>query len=176
LLPKHDLKEEQADLIRRARSGDEGAFEVLYREEVGRVYALCRRMARDAREAERLTQDTFVRAWQALGQFKGDSRFSTWLFRIAVNVVLASRRSDARLGAHVSSEAPSLGVARPAYEDRMDLDAAIRALPDRARAVLVLHDVEGYRHVEIGEMLGIATGTSKAHLHRARQLLREMLR
>lgn len=168
------------DLVARARAGDTAAFECLYRAHVGRVYAICLRMVGDAGRAEVLTQDTFVRAWQTLGGFRGESAFGSWLYRVAVNVVLVdlrgARRRTARVAVTDDLEAFDRPAAAPAAEAAMDLEAAVAALPPQARAVLVLHDVEGYRHDEIAAQMGIAPGTSKAHLHRARQLLREVLK
>ena len=168
------------DTVQRAQAGDEAAFEQLYREHAGRVYALCLRMAGDAVRAKELVQDVFVRAWEKLDSFRGESAFSTWLHRLAVNVVLMDRRLAARRAedalpgedgpdhaAVVSREAPP-GL-------RMDLEAAIAALPAMMRQVLVLHDLEGYEHGEIARLLGVAEGTSKSHLHHARRKLREAL-
>ena len=165
--------------VRRAQQGDVAAFEQLYRENLGRVYALCMRLCGDPGRAEELTQDVFVRAWEKIGSFEGKSAFSTWLHRLAVNVVLGDRRSEKVRVAKVmvtddleSYETPSRS--HDPY-DAIDLERAIAALPPGARAVLVLHDVEGYKHEEIAEMQGTAVGTCKAQLHRARKLLREML-
>jgi len=165
--------------VRRAQKGDVAAFEELYRENLGRVYAVCLRLCGDPGRAEELTQDVFVRAWEKLGTFQGKSAFSTWLHRLAVNVVLGERRSEkVRVGKVFVTDdlevfdSPTLGL-DPG--DGIDLERAIAALPQGARTVLVLHDVEGYRHEEIAEMQGTAVGTSKAQLHRARKLLREML-
>jgi RNA polymerase sigma-70 factor (ECF subfamily) len=161
-----------------AASGDRQAFERLYRAHVGRVYALCARMVADRALAEELTQDVFVRAWEKLALFRGDSSFGTWIHRVAVNVVLNRRESDGR---HRGRTVEDDGVvdtlpARPlAPGDRMDLERAIAKLPPGARRIFVLHDVEGYRHEEIAEQLGITSGGSKAQLHRARLLLREAL-
>jgi len=169
-----------ADAVRRAQAGDADAFEAVYRAHAGRVYALCLRMAGDAGHARELVQDAFIRAWEKLGTFRGDSAFGTWLHRLAVNVVLMDRRLAARR-AEDRLEDESGRLERPvaAHEAppglRLDLEQAIAALPPMARQVLVLFDVEGYEHQEIGAMLGIATGTSKAHLFRARRLLREKL-
>ena len=142
------------DAMRRAQAGDDSAFEQLYREHVGRVYALCLRMSADAVAARELTQDVFVRAWERLDSFRGESAFASWLHRLAVPPA-ATRDGSPVL--------------------RLDLEAAVAALPPGARRVLVLHDIEGYEHAEIGKLLGIAEGTSKAHLFRARRLLREVL-
>jgi RNA polymerase sigma-70 factor (ECF subfamily) len=142
------------------------------------VYALCLRLAGDAVRARELTQDVFVRAWEALDTFRGDSAFGTWLYRVAVNVVLLALRAEQRLWAAPLPETDGPGAptahAAPAGL-RLDLEAAIAALPPGCRQVLVLHDLEGYQHAEIGRMIGIAEGTSKAHLFRARRLLREAL-
>jgi RNA polymerase sigma-70 factor, ECF subfamily len=166
------------ETVRRAQQGDHAAFRVLYETHIGRVYAVCLRMARDRAEAEEHAQDVFVRAWERLGSYRGESAFSTWLHRLAVNEVLQSRRAAGRRLARVTLtddpatlEAPS----RPVAPASSDLEGAIARLPDGARAVFVLHDVEGYQHEEIARMSGIAEGTSKAQLHRARRLLREAL-
>ena len=167
------------DAVRRAQAGDADAFETVYREHAGRVYALCLRMSGDAQAAKELVQDVFVRVWEKLPTFRGESAFSSWLHRLAVNVVLMDRRARGRPAAQgLGHEETGAGVpSAPARspELRMDLEQAIAALPRMARQVLVLFDIEGYSHGEIGSMLGIAEGTSKAHLFRARELLREKL-
>lgn len=165
-------------LVRRASAGDAEAFGALYRAHAGRVYALCLRLEGDAARATELTQDVFVRAWERLGGFRGESAFGTWLHRLAVNVVLQDRRAAWRRERRVQPvEAPErLEAAAPASgAEPLDLERAIAALPPGARAVFVLHDVEGYGHAEIAAMTGIAEGTSKAQLFRARRLLREAL-
>ncbi len=165
--------------IQRAQQGDRAAFEQLYREHVDRVYALCLRIAANAARAEELTQDVFVRLWEALDSFRGESAFSTWLYRLAVNVVLVALRSQRRRAARVFGtddlspfdqveSAPKPGM-------RLDLEHAIAQLPEKARVILVLHDIEGYRHEEIAEMMGVRAGTSKSQLHRARKLMKEAL-
>jgi RNA polymerase sigma-70 factor (ECF subfamily) len=163
----------------RAQAGEVGAFEELYRENVGRVYALCLRMAGDASEAEELTQEAFVRAWEKLPSFGGKSAFSSWLHRLTVNVVLARWRARGRRRERVVALADVAALRDPVEEpqprDAIDLERAIRRLPRGARTVFVLHDVEGYRHREIAELTGLKEGTSKAQLHRARRLLREVL-
>jgi RNA polymerase sigma-70 factor, ECF subfamily len=174
------LAEDTAQLLRRVQDGDSAAFERLYRLHVDRVHGLCLRMVADPARAEELTQDVFVRAWQAIGSFRGDSAFATWLHRLAVNVVLGQLRSDRRRDARFQAEAELEGFQPAARQrdpgTRMDLEAAIAALPPGARQVFVLHDVEGYKHGEIAAMTGTAVGTMKAQLHRARKLLREALR
>jgi RNA polymerase sigma-70 factor (ECF subfamily) len=166
------------DEVRRAQAGDQEAFAALYRAHAGRVYALCLRLAGDRGRAEELTQDVFVRAWERLGSFRGDSELGSWLYRLAVNVVYMDRRTGRRREARVTG-VPDLQLVDAGRESspgvRMDLERAIARLPDGARTAFVLHDVEGYRHEEIAEMTGIAVGTSKAQLFRARRLLREAL-
>jgi RNA polymerase sigma-70 factor (ECF subfamily) len=129
-------------------------------------------------EADELTQDVFVRAWQKLGTFRGEAQFGTWLHRVAVNVMLEHRkvrnRRQERFPAAGVAEENMPGEAWPAGA-AVDLEAAIDRLPDGARRVFVLHDVEGFRHEEIAEMLGVTAGTSKSQLHRARMLLRAHL-
>lgn len=157
-----------------AASGDAHAFERLYRAHVARIHSLVRRMLGDE-DADEVTQDVFVRVWQKLGTFRGESAFGTWLHRLAVNVVLA-RRADLgtrRRRFHDDDEPLQLVSTRGASpETAMDFEQALARLPDGARQVFVLHDVEGYRHEEIAGMLGLATGTSKSQLHRARMALR----
>ncbi len=168
-----------SELVRLAQQGDQSAFERLYRQHVGRVYALCLRLAGDAAEARSLTQDAFVRAWERLASFRGESEFSSWLHRLAVNVVLADRRAAVRRERRVTTEADepayTLGAGEGWTPERLDLERAIAELPPGARAVFVLYDIEGYGHHEIAKLVGIAPGTSKAQLHRARRLLREAL-
>ena len=163
------------ELVERARRGDRAAFEGLYRAHAGRVHAVCLRMTGDPGRAEDLTQDAFIRAWRRLASFRGESAFSTWLHRLAVNVVLEDRRSAGRREARERSAATP-DRARPARVGLgIDLERAIAELPEGARRVFVLYAIEGYGHREIAEMAGIAEGTSKAHLHRARDLLKRSL-
>jgi len=166
------------DLVRRAQRGDEGAFEELYRQNVGRVYALCLRLCADRAQADDLTQEVFVRVWRRLDSFREESAFTSWLHRVTVNVALNAHRTDARREARVQSAGPEvldLAGCDPVDVGDVDLERAIAALPPGARDVFVLHDVEGYRHEEIARLLGIAEGTSKAQLFRARRLLRGAL-
>lgn len=178
----HEARQPEPDLdalVERARAGDRAAFDGLYACCVGRVYATCLRLSGDRAEAEQLTQDTFVRAWRGLAAFRGDSRFTSWLHRLAVNEVLQERRSRTRRELRVRPASDELLARAPSRLDspglKIDLERAIAELPDGARQVLVLFDIEGYPQEEIGRMLGIATGTVKAQLHRARRLLRERL-
>jgi RNA polymerase sigma-70 factor, ECF subfamily len=166
------------EVVRRAQAGDEDAFEALYREQVGRVYALCLRLSGQPATAEELTQDVFVRVWQRLKSFRGESAFTTWLHRLAVNVALMAQRTTIRRERRVTP-VDDLAVfdrgTPPKAAENLDLERALARLPPGAREVFVLHDVEGYGHAEVGKLLGIAEGTSKAQLFRARRLLREML-
>jgi RNA polymerase sigma-70 factor (ECF subfamily) len=166
------------ETVRRAQQGDQDAFRALYQAHVGRVHALCLRMTANASEAEERVQDVFVRVWQQLGSFRGDSAFTTWLHRLTVNEVLQSRRSTGRREARVRLAGDDEALEQVAGRHdppTSDLATALARLPAGARAVFVLHDVEGYQHDEIAGMLGIAEGTSKAQLFRARRLLREAL-
>lgn len=167
------------DLVQRAQDGDVAAFEQLYRAHTGRIYALCLRMAGNGREAEELTQDVFVRAWEKLAQFRGDSAFGSWLHRLAVNVVLGTWRSRGRRRQRIVAMDEVGHLDDPHHEPQprllIDLERAIAGLPAGARTIFVLHDIEGYRHREIAATTGLAIGTSKAQLHRARRLLREAL-
>ena len=161
-----------------AAAGDVRAFERLYRTNLPKVHSLVRRMT-GGRDADELTQDIFVRVWQKLGSFRGDSAFATWLHRLAVNVVIERFRTETtRRNRHIDGD--DVFATLPAAPTRsgdlaMDFDGALEKLPDGAREIFVLHDVEGYKHHEIATMLEISAGTSKAQLHRARMLLRRHL-
>src|SRR5512140_482960 len=162
-----------ADAARAAR-GDMRAFERLYRAHAGRIHGLACRML-SAGEAAEATQDVFVRAWQKLASYRGEAAFGTWLHRLAVNVFLG-RRQVLKLERerHVEDDTvlDTLPGRARSSDLGLDFEAAIARLPHGARQVFVLHDVEGYRHEEIAEFLGVTTGTTKAQLHRARMLLR----
>ena len=182
IIPTRVMDEQRSEewtLASRAREGDLAAFEALYRKHVRRVYALCLRLSGNAALAEELTQEAFVRAWKKLAQFRGESAFSTWLHPLVVNVALAERRSRRSREAHtfLTDDIAVYDRAALAIDpgERLDVEQAVASLPAGAGAVFVLHDVEGYRHDEIAEMTGVTVGTSKAQLHRARQLLRERL-
>lgn len=168
-----------AELVRRAQDGDTRAYEQLYRELVDRIYAVCLRMTADSDRAMELTQDTFVRAWERLSSFRGDSRFSTWVHRIAVNVVLQDRRSRSRRETMVSTtddlERYGTAAAEAMPGTRIDLERALAVLPPRAREALILRDVKGYKYREVADLTGTAVGTVKAQVHRARKLMREAL-
>jgi RNA polymerase sigma-70 factor (ECF subfamily) len=163
--------------VARAAAGDARAFETIYRTHLPRVHSLVRRMTA-GRDADELTQDVFVRLWQKLGTFRGDSSFTTWLHRLAVNVVIERFRTDQvrRARLHDGEDIFEM-LAGPAQtrDLGMDFEAALEKLPDGAREIFVLHDVEGYKHHEIATLLEISAGTSKAQLHRARMMLRKHL-
>lgn len=168
-----------AALVSRARDGDLEAFEALYRRHVGRTYALALRMTADAREAEKVTQDVWVRVWEKLDTFRDRSAFTTWLHRVARNRILdhlrrRKRRSDRAVPLDDASVLSRSVRAEP-VEDRLDLERAVAALPEGARTMFVLHEVEGLKCREVAEVTGTAVGTVKAQLHRARKLLREAL-
>lgn len=162
---------------RRAAPGDERAFERLYRHHVARIHTMARRMG-SPDTADDLTQDIFVRAWDKLATFRGESAFGTWLYRLGVNVVLSRRRSDKNDRLWILEDEAAMtsaSHAAPHHASRIDLDAAIARLPAGARKVFVLHDVEGWTHEEIAEQMGLVAGTSKSQLSRARAALRRML-
>ena len=169
---------DDADDVRAAAAGDRGAFQRLYRLHVHRVHGAVYRLAGyDHARAEDLTQDAFVRAWQKLPGFRHESAFGTWLYRLAVNVALMDIRARGADPVSVLDDErlPDPGQLPFCAAEREELRRAIAQLPPRARAVLVLHDIEGWRHDEIGQALGVAVGTSKAQLHRARGLLRKLV-
>lgn len=158
-------------LVERAQNNDMLAYERLYEMHIGRVYALCVRLCNDRDMAEDLAQESFVLAWRKLDKFRGDSAFGSWLYRIATNTVLSYLRKQTPFKNSLDVDEIE---ERGQGEDiglQMTLNDAISSLPDGARAVFVLYSLEGYTHDEIGELLGIAQGSSKAQLHRARQLL-----
>jgi RNA polymerase sigma factor (sigma-70 family) len=168
----------QAELavdVRRAQAGDTGAFERLYRAHVARVYSIALRIL-GREEAEEATQEAFVRVWNKLQSFRAEASFATWLHRLAVNVCLTRARRTRHEEAVPEETLDGLGESSdPDTGLRMDLETAIQRLPEGARRVFVLHDVEGWRHAEIAAELGVDPGTSKSQLHRARMLLRRYL-
>jgi RNA polymerase sigma-70 factor, ECF subfamily len=180
-----DARPLKESVVNRAQHGDVDAFGELYREHAGRVFALCVRMTGDRIHARELMQDVFVRAWERLGSFRGDASFGSWLHRLAVNVVLTgvrtNRRREARvtlaedLAAAEGDRGSTGGVVAVDPGTAIDLERAIATLPPGARSAFVLHDVEGFSHAEIAELTGLAEGTIRAQLHRARKLLMEAL-
>jgi RNA polymerase sigma-70 factor, ECF subfamily len=177
----------EAEAIERAKRGDEEAFETLYHLHKRRVYSLCLRMTANTAAAEDLTQEAFLQLFRKIGTFRGESAFSTWLHRMAVNVVLMQLRKKGlplvSLEETMESEEES-PKKEPGAEDvrlagslnRIQLQQAIGDLPPGYRMVFLLHDVEGYEHNEIAEMVGCSIGNSKSQLHKARMKLRELLK
>ncbi len=169
---------DEGALIKQAQRSDAQAFEALYRLHIDKVYGICLRMTGNVSEAEDCAQEAFIQAWNKLEKFRGESAFSTWLYRIAVNSVLGrmrkSKREQDRITA-VTQSAPTT-IATGDMGDMRDLSEAVDRLPQGARHVFVLHAVYGYSHDETGDMLGIAAGTSKAQLHRAKRLLAQQLK
>jgi RNA polymerase sigma-70 factor (ECF subfamily) len=170
---------EERGLVESARLGSTAAFEKLYRNHVGKIYGLCLRMTAHPATAEDCTQEVFIQAWRSLPAFQSRSAFGTWLHRIAVNAVLAQgRRRSEELGQAASADELAATRPDPSVGDvgtAMDLEQAIAGLPAGARQVLVLVGLYGYTHEEAAAMLGLAVGTCKSQLHRARQLLGERL-
>lgn len=179
-------------LARRAASGDEAAFAEVYQAHAGRVFALCLRMSGSRQRAAELTQDVFVQVWRRIATWRGESALSSWIHRLAVNLVLSAVRGEHRRNAREMNESDlddtggesddhgrqerraAATVGREPHA-AIDLERAIAALPKGARTVFVLHDVEGYQHNEIARLTGTAEGTCRAQLHRARKLLMEAL-
>ncbi|HJQ25686.1 MAG TPA: RNA polymerase sigma factor [Blastocatellia bacterium] len=171
------------ELIRAAAAGDTAAFEQLYRQHYRRVYSLCLRMLGNQTQAEDLTQEVFLQVFRKLGSFRGDSAFTTWLHRLTVNQVLMHFRKRGVKLEQTSEEGdftnvvdtPLQSTRRISMVDRLALEKAIAELPPGYRTVFALHDIEGYEHEEIADMLGVSIGTSKSQLHKARMRLRELL-
>ncbi|MBL8016254.1 MAG: sigma-70 family RNA polymerase sigma factor [Ignavibacteria bacterium] len=169
------------ELIRQAAAGNSHAFRELYKNNVQRVYAVCLRAAQDRDTADELTQEVFVKAWEKLSSFQFGSKFSSWLHSIAVNQFLMMKRSEKRFTERVNelteitNRENLSSKTKQSYDSRIDIEDALGKLPEQARMAFVLHDIEGYKHHEIADMMDIEVGTSKAHLHRARRMLREEL-
>ncbi|MCO7226433.1 RNA polymerase sigma factor [Pleionea sp. CnH1-48] len=167
----------ESSWVRDAKNGDVRAFEHLYRTHEKKVYALCLRMCAQVGLAEELTQEAFIKAWRSLAQFRGDSQFGTWLYRLTSNTVISYFRKANLLvfDENIMEEVLELRPGPEVLGEQRDLENAISQLPEKARMIFVLHDVQGYAHNEIADMLDCAVGTSKAQLHRARQLLKGWL-
>jgi RNA polymerase sigma-70 factor (ECF subfamily) len=168
------------ELVFQAKGGSHTAFESLYRMHIGRVFGICRRMLIDTSRAEDVTQKIFIQVWMKLPSFRGESRFSSWLYRLSVNIVLDEMKlvgwkneSAIRNKQVKISKEPSF---EPSHNFSLDLNHAIDSLPSQARIIFVMHDVAGYTHEEIAEALNLASGTCKAQVSRARRILREMLK
>lgn len=172
-----EVATDESRWVRMAQNADAGAFEKLYRAHVDRVYGLCLRMTGNPAEAEDCAQDAFIQAWNKLDRFRGDSSFATWMHRVAVNTVLGRMRKSRREQDRIRAVSDVIPVRETIADDGglQDLEQAINELPRGARHVFVLHAVYGYSHGETGDMLGIAEGTSKAQLSRARRLLVQQL-
>ena len=184
---KSGEKLSEAEAIERAKQGDAAAFEVLYNLHKRRVYSLCLRMTTNTAEAEDLTQEAFLQLFRKIGTFRGESAFSTWLHRMAVNVVLMQLRKkglqvvplDDENGGEEETPKKDYGAQDNVLAgslDRLQLKNAIDRLPPGYRSIFVLHDVEGFEHNEIAEMVGCSIGNSKSQLHKARMKLRELLK
>jgi RNA polymerase sigma-70 factor (ECF subfamily) len=178
----------EAEVVMLAQQGDAAAFERIYRLHSRRVYALCLRMAGNTADAEDLTQDVFLRLFRKISTFRGESSFSTWLYRMSVNIVLMRFRKKPKAETSLDTLTnPDQESSRPPEEfggpdlrlngviDRVALQAAINALAPGYRAMFILHDIQGYKHAEIAEMFGCSTGNSKSQTHKARLQLRELL-
>jgi RNA polymerase sigma-70 factor, ECF subfamily len=176
----------ERSIVQRAQRGDEQAFATLFQRHKKRVYSVCLLMTKDVAEAEDLVQEAFLQVFRAIGSFRGDAAFSTWLYRVAVNTVLMKLRRKSppalSLDEPVSPESPSLrrdfGRTDPALTgaiDRIALRRAIRELPEGCRTIFALHEVEGYQHHEIAQFLGCSIGNSKSQLHKAKLKMRELL-
>src|SRR5947209_16257180 len=177
-------RESDLVLARKAAEGDARAFEEIYRLHHRLVYGLCLRMTQNVAEAEDITQDVFILLHRKVGSFRGESQFTTWLHRLTVNQVLMRfRRSKARREDALEDSAAQVfaaggapgGLQRMPLIDRVALDRALEQLPPGYRAAFILHDVEGYEHEEVAQILGCAVGTSKSQLHKARAKLRKIL-
>jgi len=181
-------KESEAEIIQRASGGDPTAFECLYRSHCKRVYAICLRMVGNTTDAEDLTQEAFLLLFRKIHMFRGESAFTTWLHRLVVNTVLMHLRKksltavslEAGPGPDDDTAATAIDIAAPDLVlegsiDRINLGRCVAQLPAGSRAIFVLHDIQGYQHREIAEMLGRSEGASKSQLHKARKLLRELL-
>jgi len=167
------LQQEESQLVLRCKNGDHTAFEQLYRENVGKVYALCMRMCGRKDLAEDLAQEAFIRAWQKIGSFRGDSAFGSWLYRLTSNVVIGHMRKHSKWHEEDFEDHAHeniLGV-QHIEDHRADIEKALSSLSEQARVVLIMHEYLGYKHTEISDITGMAVGTSKTHLHRAKAFL-----
>lgn len=177
LTPADPPRDDQA-IVQRALDGDQVAYRILYDRNVDRIFRLAFRMLGDEEAAREATQKAFIRAFESLGQFRGDAAFSTWLHRVAVSVILNERRVAARLGSREMELDDHVAQGRtppPEVEVRVRIRRAVEGLSEIYKTVFLMHDVEGYKHEEIAEALGVAVGTSKARLSRARSMLRQAL-
>jgi RNA polymerase sigma-70 factor (ECF subfamily) len=173
--------DKEFELIRQASAGNSYAFRELYENNVNRVYAVCLRASQDPDTADELTQEVFIKAYEKLSTFQFGSKFSSWLHSIAINQFLMMKRSEKRFSERVSELTQMIDneqirtKSKHHHDARIDIEQALEKLPEQARIAFILHDIEGYKHHEIADIMNIETGTSKAHLHRARRMLREEL-
>ena len=177
IIIEEDKIPDDIELVNKAKNKDTSAFEKLYRKYAGRIYALSLRMTEDSRIAEEMVQEIFVRVWQKIDLFEGRSGFYTWLHRLSINFILNEKRSRSRHHKNeILMDENSIEISdRNNRELSMDLEKAISGLPEGAKEVFVLYDIEGMPHEEIARMKNISVGTSKSQLHRARKILREVL-
>jgi len=170
----------EEELVLQAKAGSPAAFEALYRMHLGHVYGICMRILTDRSKAEEATQKIFIHAWMKLQSFRGESRFSSWLYRLSVNMILdqlklAGWKNDSGIR-NEQTKLPDALSCEPSHNLRLDLNSAIDSLPRQARIIFVMHDIAGYTHAEIAEAMKLSPGTCKAQLSRARKILREVLK
>lgn len=168
------MLETESQLVALSQQGDRKAYEKLYQANVGKIYALCMRLCGQKELAEDMTQESFIRAWQKIDQFHGDSAFGSWLYRLSSNVAIGYLRQQSKWKLVEYLPALHEDHYETGSDHSMDIDRALMSLPDQARSVVILHEYLGYQHDEISNLTGIAIGTSKSHLHRARKLLKTM--
>lgn len=167
------MQSAEYQLVLRSQNGDQTAYEKLYRDHVGRVYALCMRMCGQKELAEDLTQEAFIRAWQKLASFRGDSAFGSWLYRLTSNVVIGHMRKHSKWQEEDFDDHSHEHLLGSQHSENYvgDIEKALKGLSEQARIVLILYEYLGYQHNEISELTGMAIGTSKTHLHRAKAFL-----
>ena len=168
------LNHDESQLVLRSQNGDQTAYEQLYRANIGKVYALCMRLCGQKELAEDLAQESFIRAWQKLKSFRGDSAFSSWLYRLTSNVVIGHLRKQNKwqIESLDDQEYDQTAAPQRPFGIEEEIDQALRGLSDTARVVLIMYEYLGYQHNEISQITGMAIGTSKTHLHRARASLK----
>ena len=168
------LEESESNLVRLSKQGDRKAYEQLYRNNVGKVYALCVRLCGQKELAEDLCQEAFITAWQKIDSFRGESAFGTWMYRLTSNTVIGYLRQQTKwkMESFVEQHEPIVGVTQITQE-RPDIETLLMDLPVKARAVVILYEYLGYQHNEIADITGMAVGSSKSQLHRAKLILKD---
>ncbi|MBC3766843.1 RNA polymerase sigma factor [Neptunicella marina] len=169
--------DQETRLINAARGGDKQAFQTLYQKYIGMVYSLCFRLMGDGPLAEDASQEVFIQLWKKLENYRGDSKFSTWLHSVTANIAISylrKQRGWLQRMFHIE-DTDAINTEAEGSAGDVDLDEYVKRLPERARIVFVLHAIEGYRHEEIASMTNMAVGSSKAQYHRAKQLLKEWM-